>query len=139
MSGSGALTWIAAGLIGLATVAPGLERLSDPPARSEAGAAITRAPDGQFYTDASVSGVPVRILVDPGADRVLLTPEDARRIGLHPGAGFAAVTLPSVSVGGIEARDVEAVIAPDLPVSLLGRSYLRHANAEIAGDRLTLD
>jgi aspartyl protease family protein len=139
MAGSGALTWIAAGLIGLATVAPGLEQLGEPAAPSQEGAAIARAPDGQFYTDASISGVQLRMLVDPGADRVLLTPEDARRIGLHPGAGFAAVTLPLVSVGGIEAREVEAVIAPDLPVSLLGRSYLRHANAKIDGDRLTLD
>jgi len=140
MAGSVPLLVAAAGLIGLLTVAPELERAVEG-GRAEAseGHSLKRAPDGQFYTEGSAGGVPVRFLVDPGSDMVLIAGPDAARLGIARQEGFAPVTLPRLAVGPHELTQVRAVIAPDLPVSLLGRSFLdRLAAAEVDGDRMIL-
>lgn len=125
------------------------------PARTPAApvASIARDPDGHFRADAAINGRPVRVLVDTGASTVALTPEDARAAGLSvdPGRwhriGLAAsgpargerLTLASVTLGGIQRMDVEAVVVDGLPVSLLGQSFLRRLEAvEIRGDQMTL-
>lgn len=135
------MLWVLAGLAGLVSVAPRLDQALQP-GRADAatdGLAIPRAPDGQFYTDAQVGDAPVRMLIDPRADKVLLSGEDARRLGLGAGPGFAAVKLPKLAVGGIEVHQVEAVIAPDLPVSLLGQSYLNRIGAvRVESERMIL-
>jgi aspartyl protease family protein len=43
---------------------------------------IARADDGLFYLPASVSGTSLRLLVDSGANKVVLTERDARAIGV---------------------------------------------------------
>jgi aspartyl protease family protein len=49
------------------------------------------------------------------------------------------VVLDRIAVGGIEARSVQAAVAEDLPVSLLGQSYLeRVGSVEIRGDTMVL-
>jgi aspartyl protease family protein len=40
-------------------------------------------PDGQFRIDAVVDGAPMVLLVDTGASDVVLTPEDAQRLGYN--------------------------------------------------------
>ena len=140
MAGSTTFLWAAAGLIGLISVAPGMDRaVSDDVPANEAveGYAIERAPDGQFYVDGQVGGTNVRFLVDPDADSVLIAGPDAERIGLQ--AGNANVTLDSLTVGPTRQQAVAAQVAPAMPVSLLGRAYLsRLAAAELRGDRLIL-
>jgi len=142
MAGSIPLLWIAAGLIGLATVAPQIEQAVDGGhSRAEAGGgyAIPRAGDGQFYVEGRAGDVAVRFLVDQGSDTVLLAGSDAARMGLAARPGFVPVTLPRLAVGPHELRDVQAIVAPDLPVSLLGRSFLdRLAAAEVQRDRMVL-
>lgn len=118
------------------------------------GTVLDRQPDGHFYANAEVAGMPVRFLVDTGASVVALTGADASDIGLdwsedqvrNIGQGAngpiygVPTTLDEVSLGGFQGRNVEAVIIPEgLPVSLLGQSFLsRVPKLDIAGDKMTL-
>jgi len=116
--------------------------------------ALGREPDGHFYAKVKVDGSDYRMLVDTGATVVALTGEDARAMGLAwdpnavapvaRGAGGpvygVATTVPDMTVGDFEARDVPAVIIPEgLGISLLGQSFLSHVpNVAISNDKLTL-
>ena len=118
------------------------------------GHSLQRAGDGHFYADATVAGMPVRLMVDTGASVVALTADDAAAAGLHwdeadisvIGRGASGdvygvpATLSEIDVGGIVERGVPAVIIPEgLDVSLLGQSYLsRVGSVEISNDRLIL-
>jgi aspartyl protease family protein len=112
---------------------------------------IPRAADGHFYLDAQVNGAQVRFLVDTGASMVALTPADAQRAGIAlpsermiaQGAGgtieVIPVTIERIAAGPLEARGVEGAVARDLPISLLGQSFLsRVGNVQISGDRMVL-
>lgn len=114
---------------------------------------LRRGPDGHFYADVQINGTMIRFLVDTGASVVVLRREDAQRAGLQlpseravaMGVGgpveVTPVTLDRVAIGGIEARSVPAAVAEsqDLPVSLLGQSYLqRLGSVEIRGDTMVL-
>jgi len=119
----------------------------------EAGS-VAKSPDGHFWAEGVVDGLPIHFLVDTGASSVSLTPLDAQRLGLDPaqliydqpvrtaaGEGLAArVRLDSVSVSGVRIRDVDAlVIGRGLPASLLGMSYLgRLARFEATPSALVL-
>lgn len=116
---------------------------------------ITRAGDGHFAVRASVDGVPTTMLIDTGASFVTLSQGDAARVGIDPTAldysvpirtangtmQAANITLHSLAIGGIEQRNVRALVAPpgSLSQSLLGMSFLDglHGYA-ISGDRLVL-
>ncbi len=142
MAGSIPLLWIAAGLIGLVSVAPQIEEVVDASASgAEAadGFSIPRAGDGQFYTEGRAGEITLRFLVDEGSDTVLLAGPDAARLGIAAGPGVEPVTIKRLAVGPHEFTDVQAVVAPDLPVSLLGRSFLdRLGGADVRGDRMVL-
>jgi aspartyl protease family protein len=112
---------------------------------------IPRAPDGHFYLDAQVNGAQIHFLVDTGASMVALTAADAQRAGIAlpsarataQGAGGAIevvpVTIDRIAVGPLEARNVEGAVARELPISLLGQSFLsRVGNVQISGDRMIL-
>jgi aspartyl protease family protein len=124
---------------------------STDPVTAPAPRQLRRGPDGHFYADAQVNGTTIRFLVDTGASVVVLTHADAQRAGVQlPAARSVAmgvggpievipVTLDRVAVGGIEARGVQAAVAEELPVSLLGQSYLqRVGSVEIRGDTMVL-
>lgn len=109
---------------------------------------------GQFILDADVNGSNVRFLVDTGAGPLVLSPADARRIGLdthtltyseryqtaNGTATGAPVTLRQFRVGSFMLYDVPAtVMARPIPVSLLGMSVLsRFAGHEVEGGKLVL-
>jgi aspartyl protease family protein len=112
---------------------------------------LQRGPDGHFYADAQVNGVTIRFMIDTGASVVVLTAQDAQRAGIQlpseramaMGVGgpieVTPVTLDRVAIGGIEARGIQGAVAEELPVSLLGQSYLqRVGSVEIRGDRMVL-
>jgi aspartyl protease family protein len=112
---------------------------------------IPRAMDGHFYLDAQVNGAQIHFLVDTGASMVALTPADAQRAGIAlpserataQGASGAIeivpVTIERIAVGPLEARGVDGAVARDLPISLLGQSFLsRVGTVQISGDRMTL-
>lgn len=84
----------------------------------------------------------VELTVDTGASHVNLSPAQARLAGALP-TGEARrfetaattqvnsiYTVPSLSLGGYEARDVPAVVVPGLAEGLLGRSALLRLDAE---------
>jgi len=117
--------------------------------------AISADRNGQFTASALVNGVHVEMLADTGATLVVLTAEDAERIGIDlawlnfdtpvqtaNGVAMTAKTiLDEVSVGGIPVRDVDAIVtrAGLLTHSLLGMSYLGALHRfEIKGDQLVL-
>ena len=118
------------------------------------GISLPRAGDGHFYAEVQIDMAPTLMLVDTGASTIALTEDDALAAGLYwneadlttvaqgasgPVRGVR-VTLPQVSLGGIEARDVPAIVVPEgLPISLLGQSFLSQVRTvAIEGDSMVL-
>ena len=112
---------------------------------------LEREPDGHFYAEAQVNGARVRFLIDTGATMVVLTEEDAQRAGIALGLDretvmgvggpveMIPVTIDRIAVGSLSANQLPAAVAPDLPVSLLGQSFLAQiGTVEISGDRMVL-
>ncbi len=116
---------------------------------------IKADPAGHFYVEATIGGRPVGLMVDTGATTVAINEETARWLGIRPRQAdyrlpistangmirAAPVVLRSVTVSGIQVRDVEAVVVRGdvLRVNLLGMSFFsRLSRFEIAGDRLVL-
>jgi aspartyl protease family protein len=94
---------------------------------------------GHFRVVAHVNGTPIRFLVDTGASLVVLSPQDAGRIGQDPARLFfgqtfetangvgkgAAIRLDEVRIGDIAVRNVRASVnAAPMSDSLLGMSFL---------------
>lgn len=114
---------------------------------------IRRDSTGQFHLDVDVGGAAITFLIDTGADVVALTKDDAQALGITPdedsyrpilqtasGTGMAApVRLERITIAGRELDNVQAVVVPDLPVSLLGQSALRRlGSVTLQGDRLII-
>lgn len=113
-----------------------------------------RGRDGHFQVDAQINGQPVRFLVDTGASDIVLSPQDARRVGIDPdrlsfdqryqtanGIGWgASTTIDTMTVGSVRFRDIGASVngAP-MDQSLLGLDFLdRLSGYEVRGDSLIL-
>jgi aspartyl protease family protein len=112
---------------------------------------LQRDSSGQFHVNATVNGESVKFLVDTGADMVALTTEEAEALGLEvgemqpimqtaSGVGYGAVvTIDEIEVAGTVLHNVDAVVAQDLGVNLLGQSVLRRlGGVELKGDRMVL-
>ena len=102
----------------------------------------TIAPDhfGQFHTSVEITGQRFRAMIDTGASFLLLTYEDAARLGIRPtpsdfkystntanGRAFVAkIDLPMVRLGSIEVRNVPALVSNrgQLWETLIGMSFL---------------
>lgn len=118
------------------------------------GIQLLRAADGHFYATLRVNGVPVDFVVDTGATQIVLTQQDARRVGIDPEAltysGFALtangevrtarVTLDTLQLGDRVDRNVAASVnGGQMDGSLLGMSYLRQfREISILQDRMIL-
>jgi aspartyl protease family protein len=116
---------------------------------------VPMQPDGHFYLTLEVNGTPVRFVVDTGATEMVLSAEDATRVGLKPealvfsGRAFTAngmvetapVRLETVALGGVVDQGLRAVVnSGDLGESLLGMSYLRRFDRiEISGGQMVLE
>jgi len=110
--------------------------------------------DGHFHVEARINGTRLRMLVDTGASQVVLSPSDARRLGIDTaGLDFrhlsetangpvsgAPVTLREITVGSVRLTDVMASVnGAEMSESLLGMTFLsRLSGFEVSGDRLTL-
>jgi aspartyl protease family protein len=108
---------------------------------------------GHFLATATINGVPIRALVDTGASTVSLNLADAQRLRVDL-AGAQPVTLATaggarkglrarlaaVQVGDIVLRDVEATVsvANELPIALLGMSFLNQLELQRIGTTLTM-
>ncbi len=114
-----------------------------------------RRRDGHFVFNTMIRGEKVPMMFDTGATMVVLRAEDAMRAGIDPdrinysakmrtanGIALAApVTIDSLTVGGITARNVAAVVSQRgaLSENLLGQSFMvQLAGYNVDGDRLIL-
>ncbi|MDR0808285.1 MAG: TIGR02281 family clan AA aspartic protease [Gemmobacter sp.] len=114
---------------------------------------VPRAGDGHFYLTLQIDGKEVRFMVDTGATNVVLSRDDARRLGIHAESlafigeattangpvRTARVHLADVRLGDWHDAGVPAYVTEGrMDGSLLGMDYLRLYQMEIAGDRLSL-
>lgn len=124
------------------------------PASGSRRAVLEQERDGHFWASAQVDGASIRFMVDSGASVIALTARDARRAGLdfHRLPKTAEVStangrvravrtrLDSVRIGGVEVRNVDAVILEEgLETSLLGMSFLSRLESwQVASSTMTL-
>jgi aspartyl protease family protein len=116
---------------------------------------LYKAQGGHYLADAMVDGSPITMMVDTGATTVAFSYEDAERAGLSPQslnftsvvttangpARSAYVTVPQISVGGIERTNVRVGVAEPgkLDRSLLGMNFLGTlSSVSFSGDELRL-
>jgi aspartyl protease family protein len=124
--------------------------------QSTASSVVLKATAGGiFLTTAHINGVPIQVIVDTGASTVALNRIDAGRVGIdfatarqisyvtaNGPATASAVTLTSVQIGDILVSNVPAAVllggAEQLPVVLLGSTFLQHVDIQRSGDTLTI-
>lgn len=125
---------------------------AQPSGAGPASVVLTADVRGHFVTTGSINGTTVRFLVDTGASMVSIGAGDARRIGLDPNKGepgiantangqtmVSKVKLSSVRVGDVVLNNVDALVHQhDLPVTLLGMSFLNRMEMQRNGDTMTL-
>ncbi|MGB7815934.1 MAG: retropepsin-like aspartic protease [Methylotenera sp.] len=103
---------------------------------STSAVVLKRGPDGHYRAEALINNLKVNVLVDTGATGVAISQAIADKLNLKSieairtstangdSVGYM-VRLDSVKVGGVEAKNVSAMIAPGLDGDvLLGMSYL---------------
>lgn len=114
---------------------------------------LSAGPGGHFSAEGSINGRATQFMVDTGATAVSLSAQEADRLGVQYRDGRPIqmstangvsvgylVTLSTVRVGGVEVRNVEAVVTPaPMPIVLLGNSFLRRFQMKREDDLLTLD
>jgi len=114
---------------------------------------IPRAADGHYYLQLEIGGQAVMFLADTGATNVVLSPEDARRLGIDPAGltytGQAMTANGMVRTARVRLNDVQLgpfrddslavwVNEAEMDGSLLGMDYLGRFRIEIARDRMML-
>jgi aspartyl protease family protein len=113
---------------------------------------LTADSQGHFVTNGTVNGASVKFLVDTGATLISLGASDARRIGIDASKGQRGITntangqaqvskvkLDTVRVGDVTLHNVDALVHQnDLPVALLGMSFLNRMEMQRDGGTMTL-
>jgi len=116
---------------------------------------INKGVSGHFEADVSIDGTPLRMMVDTGASSIVLTYDDAMRLGINAdnlvfsievstanGRAMAApVTLRQVAIGPIMRGTIRGMVTQpgQLDQSLLGMSFLETLGSiEITRDELRL-
>ncbi len=111
---------------------------------------LKRGLDGHYRAEASINGEKVNVLVDTGATGVAISQSVADRLQLKSLAAVRTntangdsvgymVRLDSVTVGGVQARNVSAMIAPGLGGDvLLGMSYLGRMDVRLFKGEMTI-
>ncbi|MFP7673232.1 TIGR02281 family clan AA aspartic protease [Marivita sp. S0852] len=116
---------------------------------------VPRSPDGHYYLTLDINSEPIRFVVDTGATGMVLTLDDAMRIGLseedlifyseamtaNGPVRTAPVRLDDVALGPFRDQSVRAFVNEgEMSKSLLGMDYLNRFNRlEISGGRLILE
>ena len=115
---------------------------------------LVRERDRHFYATLLINGVEVMFVVDTGATDMVLTPVDARRVGInldtliYTGRASTAngevrtarVKLKDVRLGEFSDENISAWVNDgEMDMSLLGMAYLsRYSKLEISGDTMLL-
>ena len=111
---------------------------------------LKRGLDGHYRAEALINNQKVDVLVDTGATGVAISQHVADKLGLKSidavrtntangdSVGYM-VRLESVKVGGVEAQNVAAMIAPGLDGDvLLGMSYLGRMDVRLFKNQMTI-
>ena len=123
-----------------------------PSGGAQATATLTADAAGHFVTTGTINGTSVRFIVDTGASLVSLGASEARRLGIdasrgQPGMAATAngqavvsrVKLDTVRVGEIVLNNVDAMVhQQDMPIALLGMSFLNRMEMQRNGETMTL-
>ena len=95
--------------------------------------------DGHFWVNATVNGVPRRMLIDSGATITAISADTARDASVETGAGLTPVVLKTANgmapartgaidelrVGNIVARNLKVVTSPGLgDIDVIGMNFL---------------
>ena len=116
---------------------------------------IHKGISGHYETEVTIDGTPLRMLVDTGASSVVLSYDDAMRLGINPDnlvysidvstangrARAAPVTLREIAIGPILRGTIRGMVTEQgrLDQSLLGMSFLETLGSiEITRDELRL-
>ena len=111
---------------------------------------LKRGLDGHYRAEALINNQKVDVLVDTGATGVAISQAVADKLGLKSidairtntangdSVGYM-VRLNSIKVGGVEAKNVSAMIAPGLDGdALLGMSYLGRMDVRLFKGQMTI-
>ena len=111
---------------------------------------LKRGLDGHYRAEALINNQKVNVLIDTGATGVAISQRVADNLGLKSieairtetangdSVGYM-VRLESVKVGGVEAQNVAAMIAPGLDGDvLLGMSYLGRMDVRLFKNEMTI-
>ena len=111
---------------------------------------LKRGLDGHYRSEALINGEKVNVLVDTGATGVAISQSIADKLNLKSldairtntangnSVGYM-VRLESVTLGGVTARDVGAMIAPGLDGDvLLGMSFLGRMDVRLFKGEMTI-
>jgi len=111
---------------------------------------LKRGTDGHYRAEALINGTKVDVLVDTGATGVAISQRVADQLGLSSRTAIRTSTangdtvaymarLETVKLGGVEAKDVAAVIAPGLGGDvLLGMSFLGRMDVRLFKGEMTI-
>lgn len=111
---------------------------------------LQRGADGHYRAEALINGEKIDVLVDTGAtgvaisqkvaDRLHLKSQSAIRTSTANGDSISYLTrLDSIKLGGVEARDVSALISPGLDGEvLLGMSFLSRMDVRLYQGKMTI-
>lgn len=115
---------------------------------------VPRQGDGHYHLVLQINGTPIEFVVDTGASEVVLTQEDAARVGLDPAkldyfgramtangpVQTARVVLDEVRLGPLSDTNLRATVnGGEMFQSLLGMSYLnRFSEIAIRNGELVL-
>jgi aspartyl protease family protein len=123
------------------------------PASDRASVTLISDSSGHFITTGTINGATVRFMVDTGATMVSMGVDDARRAGINYLAGERGysqtangaapvyrVKLDNVRLGDITISNVDGLVheTANLPLVLLGMSFLGRLEMKHQGDSLTL-
>lgn len=112
--------------------------------------ALARDLTGHYRADALINGIETPVLVDTGATDVAISQRLANKLGISSTDAIRTQTangdtvaymirLESIKLGGIEARNVAALITPNLDGDvLLGMSFLNRMDVRLYKGTMTI-
>lgn len=111
---------------------------------------LQRGMDGHYRAEALINGEKIDVLVDTGATGVAISQKVADKLNLKSQSAIRTSTangdsvsyltrLDSIKLGGVEARDVSALISPGLDGEvLLGMSFLGRMDVRLYKGEMTI-
>lgn len=130
------------------------DSIQNPNKLNRLGAAETvvlkRGPDGHYRAEALINNQKVSVLVDTGATGVAISQRVADKLNLKSLTAIRTntsngdsigymVRLKTIKLGGVEAHDVSAMIAPGLQGDvLLGMSFLGRMDVRLYKGEMTI-